>query len=486
MKIIFRFLLFLWSFGTTSATLDLFSSVSSYSLQQSKRYNVPNVNESSRGLTVSLLLEPFVVKPTVGNVTVEVEAVVRFSLDRKPLFHIEAEHPWRKLRVSVYLSRNPISCRIDDRLLTNRNYTLTTQLMHDDGHLVVFIFLDGILRSRCIESVESNPFERNNDLGNMFGLLADSNSLSVSVEDTPRNNFLRTHELLYWAEVLPYRDVQFLSATQIVLGTKEGESTANAGLKRSEHTWYQKTRRGLSISTESDQQECTVQPDGEGSCESPAPSTPPEASLSSNVALLLWPHFYSQRINSSYPSWFAAHLVDAVENAVWAIETYVRNSTSRVEVCIPLTASHKERALESLTQLQDQYIAAGLSVTLFVHDMSALPYAGRGDTGLYSYGQVANSAVQEMLSGQATAVKATPSLSPSAVSHVALLSSHIYPEDGWLQHLLDASGEGAVESVVGGKILAASGELMHFGFEMFELPYAGGTEVLLTPHHRYR
>jgi hypothetical protein len=473
----------------------MFSDATAYSLQQSRNYKVPNIAiNSSRGVTFSMILEPLVVVPTSGNISVEVEVVARFSHKLSPLFHIEAEYPWRKPRVTFFVPNKPIHCQVDERLRTNRLYALTTQIIYDDNHLSVYVFLDGILKNRCMEYVTSNPFVRNETVSGVFAP-GESNELTFWLDDTPKNRFVNTIEAIYWPRALTYSEIQFVGSSHIILNSDEGMALAAKGPDLSAHSWYQQARlrheQAGMAPVPLQEQECAAADAGvDGTCNTataPALSTVVTAPLDSNVGVMLWPHFYSEKIVSASPAWYRDHLLESVRHAVDATRAALRGN-GRMDIFLPLTAAHKEQLLSPLRDLQLALSSEQLGVAIFLCDNRAAPLSGRGPSAIYSFAAVANEAVSDMLRG--VAVPVVEGTVHERLDHVAFLSSQVLPELGWLSALLQAEAESSTSAerrcVVGAKLVSLSGELLHFGYEMFELPYTGGTEVLLTPHDRYR
>jgi hypothetical protein len=70
------------------------------------------------------------------------------------------------------------------------------------------------------------------------------------------------------------------------------------------------------------------------------------------------------------------------------------------------------------------------------------------------------------------------------VDIILLLSTLVLPVGNWLMNML--AGIHLTGGVLGGKVVSLRGEILHFGYELFELPYAGGLETYLTPHGRFR
>eukprot|EP00602_Paraphysomonas_sp_CaronLab_P000321 CAMPEP_0185031604 /NCGR_PEP_ID=MMETSP1103-20130426/19159_1 /TAXON_ID=36769 /ORGANISM="Paraphysomonas bandaiensis, Strain Caron Lab Isolate" /LENGTH=1396 /DNA_ID=CAMNT_0027567171 /DNA_START=153 /DNA_END=4340 /DNA_ORIENTATION=- len=428
-----------------------------------------------------MIISPHTVSPIVGNITTSMEIVASAYIDRRRLFSIELEAPWRKPVIYFPLQTDEtLHCALDDRLHTNRNHSLSVQIIYEDSHVVLYVFLDGVLRNRCFASISENPFfaTSSSPITALFGG-ANIKEITVYVEDKSTQQICDVVSVQMWPRILTYAELQHHSVgdSQRILSWQH----------RPPISWYTKANMELNSSpqvpnispqcsapsADVDSEECKT-PEGVYS----------DTSVSSTTTVVLWPVFYSQRLHAKTPDWFANHIAEAVLTAVAGVDIV---DGASVSIVIPLTVAHKEAALPLLRQVQSTI--KGSKATVYVADITVPPLYGTGDAAVYSFATVVNAVVENALNGERNYLESMDEQVPiTTPDYIAFISSHIYLEDGWLGSMLNelSSSQDTPVSVIGGKLVSPRGEILHFGYEMFELPYTGGTEILLTPHDRYR
>lgn len=502
--------------------------ISSPSQQQTGHY----------GITFLYVLQPRVILPFTQNITISEEKMTIISIKRRPLFTLVAEIPWRKIKLTFHHPNisETYSCDINEMLHANQEYSLIVQLLYDQDLLSIFLYINGILKNSCFHYLTENIFFPRLSSGIFSGYFDRHTQLSLKTDTRP-HLIMKINHLLYWNRPLNYLDIQYLSTLSSILIGHQKEliqvDSAHTLTERVQRNWVNRflpSSQNLSCTTTTTQygesQICQV-----------------SSSVSSDeeVSIVLWPSFYTH----AYPSHTLLYLTEQIYESIWnVLHSLPPNASPKIFVPlltssnvsdplyasliahfqtlhpIPLTTSHSVDSNQfssdifhrlssvfivpiQMKSYSHRFFSFAKATTSLMHIL--YPSLSLSSSTSSRTSTLGTSSVQSLLSIGSIILQETRmqdvdfSISNFLATYpqfrqenlptpkyLTFISSHIYPRYGWFDALISEAKSYSKDVIVGAKILSSTGKISHFGHELFELPFTGGTEILLVPHDRYR
>ena len=406
-----------------------------------KSIRVNDLNKSQE-FSVLLNLEGHSVPPFIGNFSSkETEfAKIRINSETSTQLVLSESYPWRKVLVYLEIRKGEfLNCDLDFRLHSNKTYNFLIQGYFHEYETLMFVFMNGKMLRKCTYSGES--FQRSE--------VAKANNLLQYTLENKENRVITHNRVVYWPRVLSYHEVQ-----QVSLATDTSDTTADSTLSMvpiSSNTWYQNALNQYPGSKKT------------------------ENCIDENIAVVVFPGFYFGRTTNKVPSvkWMKEHLLQSLQSV---LHTITLCNGGSVVIYVPLSPQHRQYVEDFIMKGLQSSIVTGVSLEFFTIPDMVKPISSKNLTVTYSFGSVINSVLEEIKS----------SLSCEIVDYIAVLASHIYPEKNWLEGLIDGGLSDGSADIVGGKIVHMNGVLLHYGYELLELSFNGGLDVMLTPHNMYR
>jgi hypothetical protein len=359
-----------------------------------------------------------------------------------------------------YFTSQLLNCSSGHRLYAKTTQDLILQMSLENSHLIIFFFIDGILRNKCVGAVRMNQISLFEGLGDMEYNL-----------DHP---FLVTN-ISYFPYLLPFHQIQ-------------QQSLLNPSSSR------MKTQQ--------------VSVDDLGSSTLDQSSTP----TTTTALILFWPSFYSLFRTPPSQEWQVAHLIESLSQL---LEDLLTNSSPNTlfYIIIPFTSSLSQRILDQFSSYQTISITF-IDLTTFTPTIDPTsstqrPYSSSSSPSYphfinFIFYQLQN--LKIFLENLFTSRNGFLSLigsqchpenwypphsSRSQNDHnlnlvILLISSHIFPSKNLISGLIFEILTTEKKVLIGGTILNLRHEIESFGYEFYELPYTGGLDQYLLPHGRYR
>jgi hypothetical protein len=409
-----------------------------------------------------LNIEGTVVPPFTGNFTTSDQQFsnIVFNRETSTSLTLLQEYPWRKILMYMEVQKDEyLNCDLDFRLHSNVTYNLVIQGYFHESETLLYVYMNGKMLRKCTYTGQS--FIKNSD---------SSNTMHYTLENK-KDRVITHNQVVYWPRVLSYHEVQQISLPV---------SNSPAGLT-STRTWYSDAMLRYTNSSLADAAAATAATGTADQC------------VRESVAVILHPGVYSGKSTSRVFSvhWLQQHLLNSIQRTIDSL-TLCENeeSSGSVVIYVPLSSGHRELVESFLTAHLSRNPDVAITLELTTIPSSIKPLSQRSDnlTVTYSFAAVSNMVVREI----------DTSPTRADVKFIAFLNSHIYPEQGWLVGLLRGGGVGGGEArgdaiegeggvdVVGGKLVHMTGVLLHYGYELLELSFNGGLDVMLTPHNMYR
>lgn len=396
---------------------------------------VPPVGDLAIGFTVSVTLKTDVVGRQETKYKPIDQFICSLTVPYEFATFIDINYPWRMPVMKAYeisdgLAPNrsavpPILVSAKDRLEAEELHNIIYQVKYIDYKLSFFFFLNGRLRAETSIVTLLNHFM--------------DKETEYILESSATTDTSRT--VSYWPRLLSYREIR-----NIAIKTR----TSHQPTFQPTLAWL----TGGLLATTADEpnqaaSSCIIGSDGLATCPDVSKARSQEKSQE-DVTILLWPSWYSDA-GETLPIWVMREQL--TDSLISIAETITSSSTAVLEVLVILREHDYLGLIEVITELSLEHSKYQLSaISMDTHE---------------TYADAANRAVNQ-----------------AKGSYIFLLSSHILPAENWISPLLAALKAGA--AIAGGKIINLKGQILHAGFEFLSLPYAGGLEVFLTPHDRYR
>ena len=396
--------------------------------------------------------------------------LVELEVPNEFITFLVLKYPWRipELRAyeastgaAVNSSATPnIQVVMKDRLNSNDVYHVVVQVRYLNYQLSMYVFINGKLSGQTSLVTLLNHFQDKDMPYKLSSNFSDGNLLSVS----------------YWPRLLGYREIQRLylhamerKGSELLKKGRETDSpTAQPTLSwLSGGRWSSRSSAQATVGKDGD----TVCQSSTGQCDVPSQQSL-RATPNDSTSIYLWPMWYSQQaLDSTLPIWAKDfHLGEALCGIIDTLPPAATTSEpqraapggSDIEIILLLRSSEAQVLWALLRDIVWEYP----NLVIRMREINEVDKSLQS-SAVDSYADTVNDAVAQ-----------------SSNPVVVLLSSHIMPVSGWLAELTQALHGGA--GIAGGVLLGAQGILLHAGFELLELPHAGGLEVYLTPHDRYR
>jgi hypothetical protein len=454
---------------------------------------VPELNEQTTSLSLLFIIKPKVIAPISGNITVDIEHYGKLMSNRKPIFAIGNEYPWRKPSVH-FTGDTTIECSIDERLHPNNYYSIFVEIFYERPVLYLTLYLNGVMKNRCNGVMNSPPFEHA-----ARSFLERSPGIKLDIADNSSLKTVHVAHVLGWFERLSYSDIQYISTLPYLDLTRQLAAITTSPTQtnllhtpqqRLEFTWFRKYKERVSASSNSLSSRDVCGEGEAGECALPSSMMP----ISGKIVLILWPSFYSL-VTPAHPlSWYTNDIAEAVTHLLLSLP---ESPHTYIHIFIPISDIMAQETNHVLMQRFQSSNLSGRSLALSLFPFSAAPYVSSKLSAKYPYAPIVNAlvaSIQRDLSPIDTELHSSPfvniilpvsSASASLIpDQIVLLSTHLRPQEGWLNALiadpLNRNG------VIGGKIMSPSALLLHYGYELLELPFTGGIDVYLIPHDKYR
>jgi hypothetical protein len=330
-----------------------------------------------------------------------------------------------------------MNCSFIDRLPSKRVQHLAIQMTVEESRhqLISLLFLNGILRNKCLESVNGTVMTQFDGLGEL-----------VDVEKN-QSPLITVQNITYWPSDLSYPEIRAIS----------------------------------SLTSATPPQTCEAE-------------TPEDSSeYLSKTLILLWPSYYSlASLQRRSEEWQAQHLSEYLALLIQDL----RSSSSPLDknlyqIVVPSSSSLSQRLVNQVNSLSSLDQSHLCLTFLNISHFSADPYPSYPQYINFIYDQLQTNlfdshsldSLNGFLSWSGDKFRKHWS-SESAV--VILLSSHVLPKLDLVAGLRSEISAAAKGAIVGGTILNTRDEIENYGFEFYELSYAGGLDTYLVPHARYR
>ena len=421
-----------------------------------KHIEVPGQN-SSQEFTLLLNLEGSAIPPFSGNITTTNEQFANIQLNEKSLTSLTLlqESPWRKVLMYMEIRQSEyLNCDLDFRLHSNTTYNLVIQGYFYEFETLLFVYVNGKLHRKCRH--EGPSFNKIQDSANK----TQSNRMTYTLENKP-DTIIVHHRVVYWPRALSYHEVQQISLSSASV-VDSARNSLLVDSPTSTSTWYKDALQRYPSSNSLSAMQAQA-------------ST--SACIDESVAVILFPGFYSGKVNSKLFSvaWVQKHILESLQHTLHSI-TLCYNG--QVMIYIPLSFQHREYVEQYVLDKVRLPSSSDISFEFYTIPETVKPLSHKLDnlTVSYAFATVANAVLEEI------------TLSPKSeqVDYIGVLFSYIYPEKNWLVGLIEGGLSAGSADIVGGKIVHMSGVLMHYGYELLELSFNGGLDVMLTPHHMYR
>ena len=407
-----------------------------------KEIDVPGHN-SSQEFTLFMNVEGLVIPPFSGNITTTAQKMMRivFNDETTTELVISQESPWRKVLMYMEVTKDKfLNCDLDFRLHSNTTYNFVIQGFFHEHETIILAYINGKLQRKCRYDGPSYRAEER---------VSRNNLLRYNLENKD-DAVIRHHQVVYWSRALSYHEIQQISLVE----PYASYSDQMESLPLSTSTWYQEALRRYPAGPRVDDSACTHE----------------------EIAVILYPGFYSARATNKIQSieWLQKHILESVRSVLHSINLC---GNGKVDIIIPLSVQHRKQT-ERYVIDNIRLPSEGVILEFHTIPLSLKPIYQKLDnlTVSYSFAAVANNILEHVVSSR----------HHQNVQFIAVLSSYIYPEKNWLVGLVEGGISDGSADVVGGKIVHMSGALLHYGYELLELSYNGGLEVLLTPHNMYR
>jgi hypothetical protein len=339
-----------------------------------------------------------------------------------------------------------MNCSFNDRLSPKKLHQLVIQMDIDKEHhqLVSLLFVNGILRNKCLVSVNVTVIA----LFDGFGEL-------TKVKKESQDHVIAIQEVTYWPSQLSYPQI-----------------------------------RAFSFLPSSPQPTCNAVPDSPSSEHSP-----------SNTIILIWPSFYSfPSLSQRSEEWKSHHLVEYLSLLIHDLSHNDSAPSPPLDksfhhLVVPLSSSFSSSLYQTLSHAFKSLTHQNQIALTFVDTALLSP----SSLSLPSYSEFINFISHQLEnhlfdSNSLHSLNGFLSITSPEFCHswgsdsaiVVLLSSHVVPKRHLVTGLVSEivrAGDGAL---IGGTILNLRDEIESYGFEFHELSYAGGLDTFLVPHARYR
>lgn len=431
---------------------------------------------TTQEFTLLLNLEGVAVPPFSGNITTSREefANIRINDETTTSLTLLQEYPWRKVLMYLLIKESTyLNCDLDFRLHSNTTYNLVIQGYFYDTETLLFVYMNGKLLQKC--RYEGKSFNKIKDSENKTKSQSQKNSLLLYTLENKPEAIILSHRVVYWPRALSYHEVQQISLLPSPFASIPSSiSQLNSPLATfptSASTWYRDALDRYPKSAVSMQ----------------ASTSTAQVCIHETIAVILYPGFYSGKVTNKLYSvqWLQKHILDSLQHTLYSLTLCSDgNDNGQVVIYIPLTHQHRmyveKYVLDHLHLPQD---ADEVSIEFYTIPATLKPLSHKLDnlTVTYAFASVANALLEEITS---SAAAATPD--GDQVEYIGVLFTYIYPEKNWLVGLIEGGLGDDSADIVGGKIVHMSGVLVHYGYELLELSFNGGLDVMLTPHNMYR